>query len=127
MEIRLQREMDKLTLEQNLNVHTKWIEIERQLNENTTPIQGVDVTYGINLTGEGSATYLLALKDQHALVSEQETTSADCVLTMSVDDFYKLLIGKLNTTAAYMTGKLKVKGSLGLALKLESILRQYQF
>lgn len=119
--------MNKLAREQNRDVHTKWIEIEHQLNENTAPIQGVDVTYGINLTGEGAATYLLALKDQHVLVSEQETTSADCVLTMSVDDFYKLLEGKLNTTAAYMTGKLKVKGNLGHALKLESILRQYHF
>ncbi|MGA9173790.1 MAG: SCP2 sterol-binding domain-containing protein [Thermoactinomyces sp.] len=44
---------------------------------------------------------------------------------MSAEDFKDLLSGNLSGTAAFMTGKLKVKGNIGLALKLENILRQY--
>jgi putative sterol carrier protein len=42
---------------------------------------------------------------------------------MADDDFLALLSGKLNGQMAFMTGKLKVAGDLGLALKLESLLR----
>lgn len=116
-----------MAVDQHKDVHVTWQEIERQLNENPAPIQGMEISYGFQLTGEGAATYVLVLKDRHADVSEQDPTSADCVLTMSVKDFYKLLAGELNTTAAFMMGKLKVKGSLGLALKLENLLTQYRF
>lgn len=42
-------------------------------------------------------------------------------------EFQKLLQGDLNSTTAFMTGRLKVKGNIGLALKLESILKKYNF
>jgi putative sterol carrier protein len=35
----------------------------------------------------------------------------------------KLLDGKLNATVAYMTKKLKIRGDIALAMKLESLLR----
>ncbi|NLA04878.1 MAG: SCP2 sterol-binding domain-containing protein, partial [Firmicutes bacterium] len=38
------------------------------------------------------------------------------------DDFGSLLDGKLNATSAFMAGKLKVKGDMGLAMKLQSLL-----
>lgn len=115
-----------MAIGQDKNLQQTWDDIEKQLNENPAPIQGSDVSYGFNLTGKEKVTYVLALGDKQASVNVQETDGADCVLTLSVDDFYKLLEGKLNTTAAFMMGKLKVKGSLGLALKLENILTQYR-
>ncbi len=47
---------------------------------------------------------------------ESETT-----LTLSLDDLQKLIDGSLNPTVAYMTGKLKVAGSLGVALKIAQL------
>ena len=47
---------------------------------------------------------------------------ADCTITMSVDNMLKLLEGNLSPTIAYTMGKLKVQGSMGLALKLSSLL-----
>lgn len=47
---------------------------------------------------------------------------ADCTITISPDDMMKLMDGELNPTVAFTLGKLKVQGSMGLALKLASIL-----
>lgn len=46
----------------------------------------------------------------------------DTVLTLSVDDLNKLLSGNLDPTLAYMTGKLKIQGSTGVAMKLAAML-----
>jgi putative sterol carrier protein len=52
-------------------------------------------------------------------VGESETT-----LTLSLDDLQKLIDGSLNPTLAYMTGKLKVAGSLGVALKIAQLFEE---
>ncbi|MDF1871676.1 SCP2 sterol-binding domain-containing protein [Vannielia sp.] len=43
---------------------------------------------------------------------------ADVTLSASADTFQEMLSGELNPTAAFMTGKLKVDGDMGLAMKL---------
>lgn len=48
--------------------------------------------------------------------------SADVTLTASRDTFEGILNGAVNPTMAYMTGKLKVDGSLPTAMKLSSAL-----
>lgn len=116
-----------MVIEHEKDLNKTWNEIERRLNEDSAPIQGLNVSYGFNLSSDRTENFILVLADNQASVTEQETAEADCTLTMKVDDFYKLLDGKLNTTTAFMVGKLKVKGSLGLALKLENILTQYRF
>lgn len=47
---------------------------------------------------------------------------ADVTLTADADVFRAILEGDLNATSAFMTGKLKVDGSMGLAMKLGAVL-----
>jgi putative sterol carrier protein len=42
-------------------------------------------------------------------------------ITISAENLKKLMDGMLDPTLAYMTGKLKVEGSMGVALKLTSM------
>ncbi len=51
-----------------------------------------------------------------------EAGEADTTLTLSLEDLQKLIEGNLNPTLAYMTGKLKVEGSMGVALKISQLL-----
>lgn len=46
----------------------------------------------------------------------------DCQMTMSSDVFNKMVSGKLKPTSAFMSGKLKIKGNMGLAMKLEKLM-----
>lgn len=104
-----------------------WSEIEKVLNENPAPFIDLNVVYQFDIRGDDGGTYQLNLLDGKATVSEEVRMEPQCTLKMKEADFKKLLKGKLNSTAAYMMGKLQVKGSLGLALKMEGLLKQYQF
>ena len=47
---------------------------------------------------------------------------ADVTLTADVDTFKAILCGETNPTSAFMTGKLKVDGDMGMAMQLASAL-----
>ena len=52
-----------------------------------------------------------------------EDGPADCTIKMSLSDLVDLIGGKLDGMTAFMTGKLKIDGDMGVAMKLQSILR----
>ena len=51
-----------------------------------------------------------------------EDKEADCTVTCSLDTLNALRKGELNPMMAVMGGKVKIKGDMGLAMKLQSIL-----
>lgn len=50
-----------------------------------------------------------------------DDNDADVTLILSIDDFEALVDGSLNPQMAFMMGKLKIEGDMGLALKLADI------
>ncbi len=48
---------------------------------------------------------------------------AEVTMTMSTEDFLSMFAGKLNSTSAFMGGKLKIKGNMMLAMKLEKLMK----
>ena len=46
---------------------------------------------------------------------------ADCTITLSDADFLALASGKLNGMQAFMSGKMKIKGNMGLAQKFGAL------
>jgi putative sterol carrier protein len=107
------------------SIREVWQEIERVMNENPEPIKGMNVVYQYEITGDDSGTFQLLISEGSARVVEGTEATPDCTLKLSDHNFKKMIMGKLNGTAAFMTGKLKVQGSMGLALKLEGILNEY--
>lgn len=51
-----------------------------------------------------------------------ENADADCTILCDIDVLEDLVSGELNSTAAFMTGKIKIEGDMGVAMKLSSIL-----
>lgn len=47
---------------------------------------------------------------------------ADVTLSADADTFKEILDGETNPTSAFMTGKLKVDGDMGMAMTLASVL-----
>jgi putative sterol carrier protein len=55
-------------------------------------------------------------------VPDASDDDADCTLTASAETFQDILAGDLDATSAFMSGRLKVEGNMGLAMKLGTLL-----
>ncbi|MFC4767121.1 SCP2 sterol-binding domain-containing protein [Effusibacillus consociatus] len=109
----------------NSNANEIFQEIEKVMNENPKPFEGMNAIYQYDLSGDDGGTYQLHLSEGKAKVEKGAPSESDCTLQMSVDNFKAFFLGNLNGTVAFMTGKLKIKGNIGMAMKLENLLRQY--
>ena len=83
-----------------------------------------DRIFQINL--EESGPLQIVFNAGHVEIVEGDTPDAEVTLILNEKNFSKLLQNKLNTTMAFMSGSLKVEGKLGLALKLQEIVKSYQ-
>lgn len=110
---------------ESMKISDVWILIAEKASANKSYIEGMNISYGIELSGEEANEYTLNFSDGDFEISEGINSEVDCKLELSDKNFKKLVNGKLNTTSAFMMGKLKVKGNIGLALKLEKLLKMY--
>jgi putative sterol carrier protein len=69
---------------------------------------------------EGVGAWTVRVEDGAVTVSEG-AEAADCTLSASEETFTRIVNGDQNPTTAYMTGKLKIAGDMGAALKLQKL------
>jgi putative sterol carrier protein len=69
---------------------------------------------------EGAGKWKVDVQDGNVAVTEN-ADDADVTITTSEETFDKITSGEQNATSAYMTGKLKVKGDMGAAMKLQKL------
>jgi putative sterol carrier protein len=93
--------------------------LPEKLNAKPAALAGLDCVYQFRV---GDSAYTVALKDGKTAVAPGEAASPNCTVTMAEGDFLDMVAGKLNGQMAFLTGKLKVAGDMGLALKLGSFL-----
>jgi putative sterol carrier protein len=73
---------------------------------------------GVYLFDIDGKTWTVDLKNGSGSVKSGKEPKADCTITIKPDDFLALASGKLNGQQAFMQGKLKLGGNMGLAMKL---------
>jgi putative sterol carrier protein len=90
------------------------------LPERVSPdrIEGMNNTYLFEI--EGAGTWTVAIADGAIEVTEG-AGDADVTFSASAESFEKIVSGEQNPTTAYMTGKLKIKGDMGAAMKLQKL------
>ncbi len=90
--------------------------IEKAVEQLNAKVGGsYDGTAKFVIEGEGT----IMLDGAGARAADEE---ADVTLTASVETFQGMLEGDVNPTMAFMSGKLKIDGSMGQAMKLASVL-----
>ena len=85
----------------------------------------IGASSGLNATlkfdfGADGIIYVDGASDPNTVSNEDK--DADCTITMSMSDFQSMAKGELDGTTAFMMGKLKVAGNMGIAMKLSSLL-----
>jgi len=81
-------------------------------------LAGMNNSYLFDIEGEGQ--WLVEVNDGALNVTEG-AGEADATIATSGETFAKIVDGQQNATTAYMTGKLKIKGDLGAAMKLQKL------
>jgi putative sterol carrier protein len=79
---------------------------------------GMNNSYAFDIEGAGQWT--VKVEDGSVDVVEG-AEDADVTISASQEIFEKIVAGEQNPTSAYMTGKLKLKGDMGAAMKLQKL------
>jgi putative sterol carrier protein len=90
--------------------------LESRVDESKTA--GMNNSYLFDIDGAGK--WHVTVEDGKVSVSERDA-DADAIIATSEETFSKMVTGEQNPTSAYMTGKLKVKGDMGAAMKLQKL------
>ncbi|KAI8331928.1 SCP2 sterol-binding domain-containing protein [Chlamydoabsidia padenii] len=67
--------------------------------------------------------YTIDCKTEGSVIRGKGKSKPDAIINIGDKDFVDLSQGKLNGQKAYMTGKLKVKGQITLAMKLDNVFK----
>ena len=79
---------------------------------------GVNATIQYDISGDQGGTWNAGIKDGTCAVNSGAAAAPSLTLSMSSQDWLDMVGGKLSGQMAFMSGKLKLKGDMGLAMKI---------
>jgi putative sterol carrier protein len=97
--------------------------IPDNINKDIEKAKSLNAVYQFDITGAEAGTWVVSLTPTKQGVSSGPSPDAKCTITVSDKDILDIVSGKLNPQMAFMSGKLKIKGDMGLALKLQNVLK----
>ena len=96
--------------------------LPERLQKKAELVQQIDSSYQFDLSGDGGGKWYVDLTKEGGEVKPGELEDPGVTVSMTAQDFVDMVQGKLNGQMAFMQGKLKIKGDMSLALKLQSLL-----
>ncbi len=90
---------------------------------NPSAAAGMNATILYDLTGDGGGQYACTINNGACTVTPGATPAPAMTVTMTAQDFIDMLGGRLDGMSAFMSGKLRIAGDMGLAMKLQSLFR----
>ncbi len=85
-----------------------------------------DVVVVFHIEGPGGGCWQVEARDgrtELSTVEQERPGPKDCEVRCAEEDFMRMVEGDLSPKRAYLSGRLKVQGDIGLALRLQGILR----
>jgi len=99
-------------------------QMSSQLSEDL--VQKTKAVYSFSLSDQKTLYYLDLKNGGGACGEGNPAGDIDATLTMTSANFQKMFSGKLKPTTAFMSGRLKISGNMGKAMKLEKLMGQMQ-
>lgn len=88
---------------------------------NVEKAAGVNAVVQIDLTGDEGGTWAVKIADGQCTVDNAPADDPSLTLTMAAGDYMAMVGGELNPMNAFMQGKVKLKGDMGLAMKFQNL------
>ena len=88
---------------------------------NKEAAKGLNAVYQFDLSGDGGGKWHVIINNDTCQVNEGAAASPSITISMTAQDYLDMLSGKLNGQMAFMTGKLRIAGDMGLALRMQSL------
>lgn len=95
----------------------KMEEAKKAIEGNKEKAGEIGATYKFVLDGDGGGTWIINLKDNPGVT--EGDGDAMCTIKMAASDYVDMVEGKANGQQLFFTGKLKIEGDMGLAMKLQ--------
>ena len=85
-------------------------------------VSKINATYQFNISGPGGGSWSVDCTAPGGRITEGSAQNPRCTVAATDGDFLAIVNGKLNPQMAFMSGKLRIQGDMGLAMKLQQIL-----
>jgi hypothetical protein len=82
----------------------------------------IGAVYQFDISGPGGGRWSVDCSQPGARIQAGSAPNAKCTVAATDQDFLAIVNGRLNPQMAFMSGKLKIQGDMGLAMKLQQIL-----
>jgi putative sterol carrier protein len=89
-----------------------------------TSAEGVDAIYQFEFSGDEAATWHVHVQGGAMTMSNSAHAEPTTTIKMDGGNFVKMSNGTLSGQMAYMTGKMKIAGSIPMAMKMKAIFPQ---
>lgn len=96
--------------------------VKARVEANPEKFRHLNASYQFELTGEGGGIYHAQFAGGMHSLGKGAIANPGCKVSVSAENFQQMLDGKLNATAAFMSGKLRITGDMGLAMKLQMLI-----
>ncbi|GMV99106.1 MAG: hypothetical protein AMXMBFR84_02450 [Candidatus Hydrogenedentota bacterium] len=84
---------------------------------------GMNSIYQFDISGDNGGQWYVKLADGSVDIVQGTADTPNITLTTTDENWLKIVSGQLNGQTAFLTGKLKIKGDMSLAMKLQSIFK----
>ena len=99
-------------------------EIDAALKADPERAAGMNAVYQFDLSGDDGGKFHIVVGQGDGEAGEGAVEDPNITISMAASDFVAMRTGRLDPTMAFMSGKIKISGDMGLAMKLQSVLRQ---
>jgi putative sterol carrier protein len=88
-------------------------------NFNPALAKGINAVIQLNATGDGGGSYALSIADGKLEVTEGVADQPTVTINVAAQDWVDIIAGRLDPTKAFMSGKLRIAGDLGLMMRFQ--------